>query len=158
LGLALATVAASHPIAQSETRDRVAAPRFEVASVKPNTGPPGPPLIDGRAFRKSGRVTVTNMSLLAMIQVLFRDKNPAMLIEGGPDWLRSDRFDIAAVGEPGSDAAVPPGQSLPRMGEMLKALLADRFNLRTHIEHRAMQIYALVPADPAHPAAKLRAS
>jgi uncharacterized protein (TIGR03435 family) len=44
------------------------------------------------------------------------------------------------------------------MNEMLRALLADRFNLRTHIEHRPMQVYALTPVDPEHPAAKLHPS
>jgi uncharacterized protein (TIGR03435 family) len=133
-------------------------PRFDVASVKPGAGPPGPPLIDGRQFRNSGRALVTNMSLLAMIQVLFRMNDPAMLIEGGPAWLGVDRFDIEARGEPGSDAATSPGQPLPRMNEMLKALLAERFSLRTHVERRPMQIYALAPADPAHPTAKLHVS
>jgi uncharacterized protein (TIGR03435 family) len=130
-------------------------PRFEVVSVKPNTGPPGPFFIDGRQFRNSGRAIVTNMPLLAMIQVLFREDDPTMLIEGGPDWMRVDRFDIVATGEPGSDAAIPPGRPLPRMNQMLRALLAERFNLRTHIEHRRMQIYALVPSDTAHPTEKL---
>jgi uncharacterized protein (TIGR03435 family) len=133
-------------------------PRFDVASVKINKGAPGPPLIDGRAFRQSGRVTVTNMSLLAMIQVLYRGQDPAMLIEGGPDWLQADRFDIVATGDPGTDAGVPPGQRLPRMNRMLRALLEDRFQLRTHVERRQMQIYALVPANTKHPAAKLHPS
>jgi len=146
---------ATRASAQGASADQ---PRFDVASVKPNTGEPGRALIDGRAFRRSGRATVTNMTLLQMIQVLFREHDPAMLIEGGPAWLNVDRFDIVAEADPGSDAAVPPGQPLPRMNALLRALLADRFNLRTHIEHRQMQIYALVPADRARPAAKLRPS
>jgi uncharacterized protein (TIGR03435 family) len=128
---------------------------FEVASIKQNTGQPGPPLIDGRTFRQNGQVTVTNMSLGAMIDVLYLT-GPGMLIEGGPGWLRYDRFDIVAKGDPGSDASVPPGQRLPRMNAMLRALLADRFALRTHTEHRPMRIYALVAADPARPAGKLK--
>lgn len=134
------------------------APRFDVASLKPDTGEPGPPLIDGRAFRQSGRVTVTNMSLLEMIQVLYRENDPVMPIEGGPDWLQVDRFDIVATGDPGTDAAIPAGQRLPRLNQMLRALLEDRFKLRTHVEHRQMQIYALVPANAKRPAAKLQPS
>jgi uncharacterized protein (TIGR03435 family) len=156
IALSVATLAGPRrAFAQDPSADQ---PRFDVASVKRNTGEPGPPLIDGRAFRRSGRVTVTNMSLLLMIQVLYRDKDPTMLIEGGPDWLKVDRFDIVAEGDPGTDAAVPPGSPLPRMNRMMRALLEDRFTLRTHVEHRQMSIYALVPADPKHPAAKLHPS
>src|SRR5215216_6208028 len=123
-----------------------ARPTFDVASIKQNMGEPGPPLIDGRTFRQNGQVTVTNMSLLAMIQVLYLDK-PGMRLEGGPDWLGLDRFDIIAKGIPGSDVAVPAGMPLPRMQAMLKALLEERFALRTHVERRPMPVYALIPAE-----------
>src|SRR3954469_3214953 len=128
---------------------------FDVASIKHNTGEPGPPLIDGRTFRQNGQVTVTNMSLGAMIDVLYRTQ-PGMLVEGGPGWLRFDRFDIVAKGDPDSDRAVAPGQQLPRMNAMLRGLFEERFGLRTHMEHRPMRVYALVAADPARPAAKLK--
>jgi uncharacterized protein (TIGR03435 family) len=144
--IALGTVGAA-----GQTTD----PRFEVASVKQNTGEPSRPLIDGRTFRQNGQVTVMNMSLGAMMDVLYRTQ-PGTRIEGGPGWLYLDRFDIVAKGDPGSDRSIPPGQQLPRMNAMLRALLEDRFALRTHIEHRPMRIYALVPADPANPAAKLK--
>ena len=61
---AAVSAGAPHLLAQQPGADE---PRFDVASVKPNTGPPGPPLIDGRAFRRSGRVIVTNMSLANII-------------------------------------------------------------------------------------------
>jgi uncharacterized protein (TIGR03435 family) len=128
---------------------------FDVASIRPNTGEPGPPLIDGRTFRQNGQVTVTNMSLGAMIDVLYRTR-PGMLLEGGPGWLRVDRFDIIAKGDPGSDRAIPPGQPLPRMNALLRALLEERFALRTHVEHRPMRVYELVAADPARPSPKLK--
>ena len=48
-------------------------PTFEVASVRRNTGQPGPPLMDGRAFRQSGRVTVTNMTVLALEVLVIDD-------------------------------------------------------------------------------------
>src|SRR5215216_4300148 len=132
-----------------------ARPTFDVASIKQNMGEPGPPLIDGRTFRQNGQVTVTNMSLLAMIQVLYLDK-PGMRLEGGPGWLGVDRFDIVAKGSPGSDVAVPAGMSLPRMNAMLKALLEERFALKAHLEQRSMQVYALTPADADRPLAKLK--
>ena len=94
-----------------------AAPTFEVASVKRNTGEPGPPVFDGSAFRQSGRLTVMNATVLMLLQVLYRDERPVD-IQGGPSWIATDRFDIAAVGEPQSDAEVAPGRTLPRLSAM----------------------------------------
>ena len=148
---ALATL---HFHAQEPPELNSASPTFEVASIRRNTGPPGPPQLDARTFRQNGRVTVTNMSLLAILQVLYRTDSPTT-IAGGPSWIRSDRFDLAAIGEPGADVEVPAGMSLPRMSAMMKALLVDRFKLRTHIEHRPTQMYALLPKDPRKPTAKL---
>ena len=53
----------------------------------------------------------------------------------GPAWLGSTRFDISAKLPDG----VPP-QQIP---EMLQALFADRFKLRTHFEKRETPVYAL---------------
>ena len=57
---------------------------------------------------------------------------------GGPAWFASDRFDVAAKAE-----GDPPVSEI-RM--MLRALLEDRFQLRTHTETRDQPVYALVVA------------
>jgi len=52
-----------------------------------------------------------------------------MYVDGGPDWLRSDRFDI--------DARQPAdAQSFAAMPVMMKGALADRFQLQVHREMR----------------------
>jgi len=134
-----------------------AAPTFEVASVKRNTGEPGPPVFDGSAFRQSGRLTVMNATVLMLLQVLYRDERPVD-IQGGPSWIATDRFDIAAVGEPQSDAEVAPGRTLPRLSAMMKSLLADRFKFRSHIERNDQQGYVLIAVNPRQPGAKLGAA
>jgi uncharacterized protein (TIGR03435 family) len=60
------------------------------------------------------------------------------LISGGPAWIDSDRWDIAAKAEGDLTAE----QMMP----MLQALLEDRFKLKVHRETKEQQIYALAVA------------
>jgi uncharacterized protein (TIGR03435 family) len=54
----------------------------------------------------------------------------------GPDWLRSEIFEI--------HAKIPEGYSKDQVPEMLQALLADRFQLKAHRENKEQPVYALV--------------
>jgi uncharacterized protein (TIGR03435 family) len=60
-------------------------------------------------------------------------------VEGGPDWIRSDRYQINAKAE-----GAPSRQAM--WGPMLQALLADRFQLKVHSETRQVPVYALTVA------------
>lgn len=53
----------------------------------------------------------------------------------GPDWLASNRFDILAKAD--HDATEN------EMKQMTRALLADRFGLRVHLESKEMQAYVI---------------
>ncbi len=66
----------------------------------------------------------------------FRDFPP---IEGGPNWLDSDRFDISAKADGRFSQAM-------MNGPMLQALLEDRFKLKLHRESRVVSVYALTVA------------
>jgi uncharacterized protein (TIGR03435 family) len=59
-------------------------------------------------------------------------------IVGGPAWIESERFDIEARAE-----GDPPRDSILRMA---RGLLAERFNLKVHVEPRQVDVYALVRA------------
>jgi len=119
---------ASQPGAQS-----LAGPAFEVTSVKPsNTDAPGAMGRSGNGQYFASNVTLRELVLRAY------DLNDALL-DGGPDWQRSRRFDIQAK-------AVESDASVAAMLPMLKMLLADRFKLKIHTERREMPIYALVVA------------
>jgi len=54
----------------------------------------------------------------------------------GPDWLSMERFDI--------QAKLPEGASEELVPEMLRAMLAERFGMKTHMESRTVAAYALV--------------
>ena len=56
-------------------------------------------------------------------------------IIGGPEWLRTDRFDIEATAE--------GGRTAPQMLVMVRTLLADRFQLKMHPEQRELPVFRL---------------
>jgi bla regulator protein blaR1 len=109
--------------------------KFEVSTVKPNLD---------KDFRVSigmqpgGRFVGTGVPLRMLIGTAYDVRD--FQISGGPGWLATDRWDINAKAE-GVSGRLPPEQ----FGPMLKALLEDRFQLKTHMETKEMSIYALVP-------------
>lgn len=107
-------------------------PAFEVASVKPNrTGAPG-----GSFVMPPGRFTATNIPLKVLITNAYQLS--FFQVVGGPEWVSTDRFDVAAKAPDGS----PPEQTRA----MVRTLLKDRFKLVVHMETRETPIYALVKA------------
>jgi uncharacterized protein (TIGR03435 family) len=124
-------------------------PRFEVASVKPS---PTTPIELGRAAAAGGgRVSMpafgvrtqpgrltASMSTVQSLILRAYGLRPYQL-EGGPGWLTTDYFDIAAKAE--SDDATEA-----EMNQMLKSLLADRFGLRVHVETRDAPVHTLTVA------------
>jgi uncharacterized protein (TIGR03435 family) len=75
------------------------------------------------------------MTLKLLMTIAYRVQD--FQISGGPNWIGSDRFDIVAKAEEGSNSKIP---------EMLQALLEDRFKLTLHRETKEMPIYALTVA------------
>ena len=62
------------------------------------------------------------------------------LIANEPSWMKSELFDVDAV------AASPETTTTNELHAMLQALLADRFKLQLHRDHKDVQGYALVVA------------
>jgi len=124
-------------LAQDPATD--AAPRFEVASVKPNTSGDGRVMI---GMQPGGRYTATNVPLRLLIRNAYQLQD-FQLVEA-PGWIGSERFDIVAKAA-GDPAPSPPGTPGP-LQLMVRALLEERFNLVVHHETREMPIYALVMA------------
>jgi uncharacterized protein (TIGR03435 family) len=73
------------------------------------------------------------MSLFKLILTAYRLK-PYQL--SGPEWMRAQRFDIAAK--------IPDGASREQIPEMLQALLAERFKLSMHRDNKEQLVLALV--------------
>jgi uncharacterized protein (TIGR03435 family) len=54
----------------------------------------------------------------------------------GQDWMAGERFDISAK--------LPEGTTREQVPEMVKSLLEDRFQIKTHREQKEMPVYAMV--------------
>lgn len=123
------TLAACAAFAQS------ASPRleFEVASIKPS-----PALTDNVhiGMRIDGaQLHFTAFSLKDYIRIAYRVKDYQV---EGPDWISSERFDIAAK--------LPAGATREQVNDMLQTLLVDRFKLTFHRVKKEFPVYALVVA------------
>jgi uncharacterized protein (TIGR03435 family) len=112
---------------------------FEVASVKANKS--GQPFVQ-IGMAPGGRFTATNVPLRQLILMAYQLQ--PFQIEGAPDWITTERFDVIAKG---SGPLAPPAPGAPGpLQAMMKSLLADRFKLVAHIEKKEMPIYALMVA------------
>jgi uncharacterized protein (TIGR03435 family) len=123
-----------------------APPAFEVASIKPNkAGGRGVAFQDG-----GGGFRATNVALRMLMRMAYGIQD--FQISGGPAWLNSDRFDIEAKTdgppekEPWKLSEEQRKAFLDRRRLMVQALLADRFQLKTHRETKELPVYALVVA------------
>jgi uncharacterized protein (TIGR03435 family) len=127
-------------------------PSFDVASIKQNkSGASG-----GQFGGPPSRFTATNTPARAFITFAYRVQD--FLIEGAPDWVKNDRWDINAKAE-GTFPATTTIDGPDARREMLRALLVDRFKLSAHKETRERPIYALVLAQPRQPlSSRLHAS
>ena len=108
---------------------------FDVISVKPSA----PDEHNSFAFQglPGGTVRMLGVPLRMMIIEAYGVK--AFQISGGPDWIRSARWDVLAKAE-GFQGRVPRDQE----NLMVQSLMADRFHLKFHNETKKEPVYALV--------------
>jgi uncharacterized protein (TIGR03435 family) len=135
LAIGLFVFPAHHLSAQEPPHGQPKARRqFEVASIKPNES--GRRTLQGFAYSPGG-FTATNATLVDMIVRVYPTRRIQM--QGGPDWIDSERFDVLAKTDL-TEGAVQPGQ----WPQMVQTLLEDRFKLGFHTETREVQVLALV--------------
>lgn len=113
-------------------------PAFEVAAIKPSQAEPRistPP---------NGQVTLQGLTLGFLIQTIWF-VTPDMILNA-PKWLDTERWDITAkiASAPGS----APQTDLDSLITMVRALLEDRFQLKTHMQTRVVPAYTLTASKP----------
>jgi uncharacterized protein (TIGR03435 family) len=108
-------------------------PRFEVVSVKRNTGGGVGSM---RGVQPGGRFMVNNLPVRQVILRAFGIQ--PFQLTGDAEWLRSEGYDIQAKAP---DGAVVTDET---MSVMLQAMLADRFKLKVRRETRESPVYDLV--------------
>jgi len=112
-----------------------AGPTFDVVSIKRNTGGVGPGNTAPPVLRPDGSLTLKNVPVNTLIARAYPDTD----IVGLPDWVRTERYDIATT------STLTTATADDRIA-MLRAMLADRFQLKVHIERREQQVFDLVLA------------
>ena len=118
---------------------------YEVVSIHPNKPTEG--VITYGRVTKDGFVNTgaTVHSLIMSAYGLITDDQ----LVGAPVWTNSDRFDIQAKMDADTAAAfdkLSRDERKRQNGQMLQALLADRFHLKVHRETKEIPVYALVVA------------
>jgi len=111
-----------------------ARPEFEVASIRPSADQGNQAVSVGLSFNSS-QVRIAYMSLKDYVGMAF-EVPPNQVT--GPDWLGQVRYDIAAK--------MPDGAKTEQVGDMLQALLTERFQLKVHREQKEFSVYALAVA------------
>jgi len=123
-----------------------ALPEFEVASIKPSA-PDSSLRVN---FAAGGKLFITHSTLRFLIKIAYDIGDDQLA--GGPGWIGSKRFDLAATPERslgGDPQSMAPDQILifhKPVRLRLQRLLADRFQLELRRESTSMPIFALVAA------------
>jgi uncharacterized protein (TIGR03435 family) len=119
---------------------------FEVAEVRMSR----PDETGGYRFSPSGRLEIQAYPLKILISLAWNIdyEHADEMIAGAPKWIGSKQFDILAKTSPG--ASGPKGYGYPDddLRMMLRALLIDRFKMKTHYEDRLVNAYTLVAVKP----------
>jgi len=122
-------------------------PAFDVATIRPHKPDPVPMGVDYVRNTPDGikgvGVTVTTLVMYAYgVPVDTR-------VVGGPEWARSERYDVEAkmsAEDIAAMKALSPAEKQAHSQQMLQTLLAERFQLKAHSETRQNPIYELVVA------------
>ena len=127
------TVVSALALLVATTRDAVSTgqtpTQFEVASIRPNLS--GVPQMVIRP--RNGRFNASNVTPQFLIRWAYELLDFRVI--GLPAWATRDHFDIDATGLADlNEASTRP---------LVKALLAGRFGLRTHLETRQLPVFAL---------------
>lgn len=91
--------------------------------------------------------SATNVSLRTIIIAAYGIQESQLV--GGPDWIAKQKWDVEAKAGSSALEEIKKRNEHPPLlpGQMLQALLAERFKLKFHRESRQMPILSLVPAE-----------
>lgn len=109
---------------------------FEVADIKPSL----PEMKENVQMQPGGRINASGLTLKDLVKFAWDLDSDDML--SGPKWMADERFDIVAKATYGDQ---PDDDTLTLM---LRALLVDRFKLKSHFEDQPVTVYALLAPKP----------
>jgi len=121
-------------IAQTPTPTPTPTPKFEAADVHISPYRTFP--YKGGGWLHGDRYILHQATMLDLISTAYGVDET--IVQGGPIWLETDRFDVIAK--------APPTTSKSDIKLMLQALLAERFHLVVHTGSKPMPAYMLLVA------------
>ncbi len=119
-------------------------PAFDVATIKPH---PGMLTMTGVMNAADG-VDGSAATLSMLVEYAYELRSDDQ-VSGGPDWAKTDRFDVQArMGEVDIAAIekLSPAEKKARLRLMMQALLEERFKLKVHSATKQVPVYNLVVA------------
>jgi uncharacterized protein (TIGR03435 family) len=126
-------------------------PQFEVATIKPSAPDEKP---NGGGIQRDG-LSFHALPLKFLIDFAWDlDFNATEQMMGAPKWLDSDKIDVEAkvasdnMVQGGSTMQGIPPIALEDLREMLKQLLIERFEMKTHTDNLPEDAYTLVAVKP----------
>jgi uncharacterized protein (TIGR03435 family) len=123
IALCAAPAAAQQPLAAGTDGET-----FEVASIRPapRARVPVPEILPG------GVLQIGGVTLSDLIRFAYPTANGQVIVDKAPGWVMTDRFDVIA-----KTSGARPSSA------MLRALLAERFQLRVRLEPREGTVFEL---------------
>lgn len=115
------------------SQDPQPAPRFEVTDVRASAPALNFFTYASGGFLRGNYYSLHKATLLDLIRIAYQIAPEN--IDGGPNWLEFDRFDVAG--------RAPADSSPETLRRMLQMLLAERFHLAVHNDTRPMPAYVL---------------
>jgi uncharacterized protein (TIGR03435 family) len=96
-------------------------------------------------MQPGGRLEMSGLPLKMLVSQAWGVQPDAIV--DAPKWMDSDRYNIVAK-VPGTQTGQNPGMDTDSTFVMLRALLAERFQLKAHMEERPATAYTLTAPKP----------
>jgi len=117
---------------------------FDVATIRPAPPPDANFHVTVSSPPRSSHFEATNLPIKALLQIAYGFDAPVV---GAPDWVANTFYDIRARSDEAADARLARltnNEVRLEKRNAIRALLAERLGLKTHLETRNTSIYNLI--------------
>lgn len=117
---------------------------FDVATIRQSPPPDANFHVSVSSPPHSSRFEATNLPMKALLQIAYGFEAPVV---GAPDWIANTFYNIQARSDAEADARLAKltdNEVRLEKRNAIRALLADRLGMKTHLETRPTSIYNLV--------------